>query len=78
MDISDILKAMVDRNASDIHFKVGSTPIMRINKDLVNWGDVKLKAENTKDLAQNIMSPGQWQTFEYNKEIDFAYTLSGV
>ncbi|MCK5706152.1 MAG: PilT/PilU family type 4a pilus ATPase [Candidatus Aureabacteria bacterium] len=78
MNIDEILKAMVEKNASDIHFKVGNTPIMRINKDLVNWGDKKLNSEETEAIARNIMTSGQWQTFEYNKEIDFAYTLAGV
>ena len=70
MDVNGTLKVMVEKNASDVHFKVGSTPIMRINKDLINWGDHKLTSEDTKNIAKAIMSPGQWQTFEYNKEID--------
>ena len=78
MDITAILKAMVEKDASDIHFKVGNTPIMRIKTDLVNWGDHVLTTEETQTIAQSIMSPGQWQTFEYNKEIDFAYTIPGV
>ena len=77
-DIDEILKIMVEKNASDLHLKVGNTPIMRINKDLVNWGEEKLAPADTEAIARSIMTPGQWQTFEYNKEIDFAYTVPGV
>ncbi len=78
VDIDLILKEMVKKNASDLHLKVGNTPIMRINKDLVSWGEEKLTPEDTESIARSIMTQGQWQTFEYNKEIDFAYTLPGV
>jgi twitching motility protein PilT len=78
MEIKEILKHMVEKNASDVHFKVGNTPIMRINKDLVNWGGENLSTEDTENIAKGIMNSQQWQTFEYNKEIDFAYTLAGV
>ena len=78
MDIKRILKEMIARGASDLHLKVASPPVFRINGTLV-FGDYE--APSVQDMAavcQQILAPNQREQFEATKEIDFAFGVPGV
>jgi len=78
MDIKRILKEMISRGASDLHLKVASPPVFRINGTLV-FGDYE--APTVQDMAavcQQILAPAQREIFESTKEIDFAFGVPGV
>ena len=78
MDIKRILKEMISRGASDLHLKVASPPVFRINGTLV-FGDYE--APTVQDMAavcQQILAPNQRELFEATKEIDFAFGVPGV
>jgi len=78
MDIKRILKEMISRGASDLHLKVASPPVFRINGTLV-FGDYE--APTVQDMAavsQQILAPAQRELFESTKEIDFAFGVPGV
>ena len=78
MDIKRILKEMISRGASDLHLKVASPPVFRINGTLV-FGDYE--APTVQDMAavcQQILAPAQREVFESTKEIDFAFGVPGV
>ncbi|MEN6429882.1 MAG: PilT/PilU family type 4a pilus ATPase, partial [Coriobacteriales bacterium] len=78
-DIDGLLKLMSDRGSSDLHLKVGSPPAIRLNGKLVVLHDLpSLTAEATKALALGMMDERQRQSFENHRELDFAYSLSGV
>jgi twitching motility protein PilT len=78
MDIKRILKEMISRGASDLHLKVASPPVFRINGTLA-FGDYE--APTVQDMAavcQQILAPAQRELFESTKEIDFAFGVPGV
>jgi twitching motility protein PilT len=78
-EIDGLLRLMTERGSSDLHVKVGSPPAIRLNGRLMVLGDVaSLSPEQTKLLALGMMDERQKQTFENHREIDFAYSLSGV
>ncbi len=78
-EIDGLLKVMADRGSSDLHLKVGSPPAIRLNARLVVLRDLpSLTPEAAKKLAVGMMDERQQQTFENHREIDFAYSVSGV
>jgi len=78
MTITDLLKQMVAKRASDVHLQVGSPPTGRIDGRLVRFGDKNLAPSDAEALARVLLTPEQWEEFEYKNELDFAYTLPGV
>jgi twitching motility protein PilT len=79
MNINDLLKIAVERKASDLHLKVGSHPIIRIDGDLVPLGELKrLMQEDTIAMAFSIMNARQKQRFKEELELDIAYSVPGL
>lgn len=79
-EIDGLLKLMTEQGSSDLHVKVGSPPAVRLNGRLVVMRDrfEPLTAEQTRVLATGMMDERQRQSFENHREVDFAYSLSGV
>ncbi len=78
MHINDLLKVACERGASDLHLKVGSHPVIRVDGRLIPLLDAKrLMQEDTIAMAFSIMSGRQKQKFKENFEIDFAYSVPG-
>lgn len=79
MNINDLLKIAVERKASDIHLKVGSHPIIRVDGQLEPLPDLKrLMQEDTVAMAFSIMNARQKQRFKEELEIDIAYSVPGL
>ncbi len=79
MHINDLLKIATERGASDLHLKVGSHPVLRIDGRLVPLTDQKrMMQEDTIAMAFSIMSARQKQKFKDNFEIDMAYSVPGL
>lgn len=78
MDIKKILKEMIARGASDLHLKVATPPVLRINGTLVQAEYAPLSVQDMVAMAQQILTPAQRETFENTREIDFAFGVPGV
>src|SRR5437870_505993 len=79
MHINDLLKIASERKASDLHLKVGSHPVLRINGELIPLVETKrLMQEDTIAMAFSIMSARQKEKFKDNLEIDIAYSVPGL
>jgi twitching motility protein PilT len=79
MNINDLLKIAVDRKASDLHLKVGSHPVIRVDGDLLPLPELKrLMQEDTIAMAFSIMNARQKQRFKEELEIDIAYQVPGL
>ncbi|MHB1055640.1 MAG: type IV pilus twitching motility protein PilT [Thermoleophilia bacterium] len=76
--INDLLKEMVDRNASDLHLKVNSPPVIRIDGQLYVIDDEPVTADEMKECAASIMTDRQIGLFSEQNEIDFAYGPEGI
>jgi len=79
MDVNELLKTAHSQGASDLHIKVGSYPILRINGQLspLSTG-TRLSQEDTLKIAFSVMSPGQRETFKKKNDIDLAYSVPGL
>ncbi|HEX4956044.1 MAG TPA: type IV pilus twitching motility protein PilT [Thermoanaerobaculia bacterium] len=79
MNINDLLKIAVERKASDLHLKVGSHPVIRVDGDLLQLGELKrLLQEDTIAMAFSIMNARQKQRFKEELELDIAYSVPGL
>ena len=79
LHIDDLLKRCAERGASDLHLKVGSYPVVRINGKLLPMTEHKrLMQEDTISMAFSIMSARQKQKFKDHFEIDIAYSVPGL
>jgi twitching motility protein PilT len=79
MDLSEVLLVALNNRASDIHFKVGQPPILRIDGELVPLKDYSpLDAGEIAKMAYQIMSERQRERFLREMEIDMGYGISGL
>jgi len=73
--IDELLAEMKTRNASDLHLKAGSPPVLRIDGELSLMDQPPMTPEDTKDVAASIMTDKQIRRFSEHNEIDFAYSV---
>ena len=79
MNINELLKVAVERKASDVHLKVGSNPVIRVDGELVGLPEIKkLTSEDVVNMAMSIMNARQKQRFREELEIDIAYSVPGL
>jgi twitching motility protein PilT len=79
MHVNDLLKIAVDHNASDLHLKVGSYPMMRVGGTLVTATEEKrLDHEDLIAMSASVMSAAQRQKFKDAQEVDLAYSVAGL
>jgi twitching motility protein PilT len=73
-NIDELLSKAVDDGATDVHLKVGSPPVIRVQGDLRRLEGFKsLKPEDTKGYAEAMFSEKASGDFEQNGVADFAY-----
>jgi twitching motility protein PilT len=73
-----ILTAGINYGASDIHFKVGMAPMLRVSKEL-NWIKApKLTKEDTETVAKLLLSHAAYKDEPDKSEIDMSYEIPEV
>ncbi|MEA3460005.1 MAG: type IV pilus twitching motility protein PilT [Chloroflexota bacterium] len=78
MNIDELLRIVIEREASDLHLKVGSPPVLRIDGELVPYAyadPIGLTSEDLKRAFDNITSEEQKERFAEELELDFAYSI---
>src|SRR6478609_8063025 len=79
MDINQLLQTAVASGASDLHVKVGSYPMMRVNGTLVVASEEKrLDRTDTEAIAQGILGADHVEKFKKNQDVDLAYSIDGL
>ncbi|MDD5454346.1 MAG: type IV pilus twitching motility protein PilT [Candidatus Ratteibacteria bacterium] len=79
MEIAELLKEAVQKNASDLHIIANAPPVFRINGELVVSEEHPLmKAEETKKFIYGFLSDSQKIAFEEKKELDFSLNIPKV
>jgi twitching motility protein PilT len=79
MHVNDLLKIAVEKEASDLHLKVGCYPTARIHGELATATEEKrLDHEDLVEMAASIMSTAQRQRFKEAQEVDLAYSVPGL
>jgi twitching motility protein PilT len=79
MDVNELLKMAHSQGASDLHIKVGSQPILRIDGELHPLSsENRITQEDTVKIAFAVMGPGQRDIFKKRNDIDLAYSVPGL
>jgi twitching motility protein PilT len=78
LDIHVLLKAMFEKNASDLHLRVGTPPVFRINGSLFKAQMEPIAYEDMERFCTEIMKPAQKEIFDKTNELDFALGLKGI
>lgn len=76
--IDDLLKLVVQKNASDLHLCVGVPPVLRIDGQLYRTNFQIATPKQTQRLVYEILTDEQIQRFENNLELDFSYGLQDI
>jgi twitching motility protein PilT len=79
MKIEELMGIVVKANASDLHISPEQPPIMRIDGELKPIPNMTvLGPDDTKQLIESILTPGQLKKFINSLEIDFALEIPNV
>jgi twitching motility protein PilT len=78
MQIDDLLHMLVDREASDLHLRVGEPPVMRIHGDLIRLEMPRLTDATMYELVHPMMNPERLVRFEQTMELDMSYQVPGL
>ncbi|MBE2253670.1 MAG: PilT/PilU family type 4a pilus ATPase [Myxococcus sp.] len=77
-NLHQLLKAMVEKGASDLHITTGSPPQLRVDGDLVPLKMAPLTPVETKQLCYSILTDAQKHAFEENNELDLSFGVKGL
>jgi twitching motility protein PilT len=79
MDLNQLLHSAVASVASDLHLKVGSYPMMRVNGTLMVANEERrLDRTDTEAFAGTLLSPELRDKFQRMQEVDLAYSIAGL
>jgi twitching motility protein PilT len=78
IDLATLLRTLAENDGSDLHLKVGSPPIIRVDGVLRRLEGNRLTPQDTQLLASQIMPPDRRGWLEQKKETDFALSVPGV
>ena len=73
--INDLLKTMVERNASDIHITANEPIYLRVDGKLETVDHLVLPPNDTKELVYSMLNPDQIRKFERELELDMSFGL---
>ncbi|HEU4384977.1 MAG TPA: type IV pilus twitching motility protein PilT [Anaeromyxobacteraceae bacterium] len=77
-NLHQLLKAMVEKGASDLHITTGSPPQLRIDGKLVPLKTAPLTPVETKQLCYSILTDAQKHKFEEESELDLSFGVKAL
>jgi len=78
MDIREILDAMMGSKASDLHIKVATSPLIRVDGELYALGASPPSAQELELVIDSLLTAEQRHKFDADNEIDFAFGVPGL
>jgi twitching motility protein PilT len=74
-NMHQLLKAMIEKGASDLHITTGTSPQMRIDGKLHPLRMPPLSPPETKQLCYSVLTDAQKHRFEENNELDLSFSV---
>ena len=74
----DLLRMIIEKNASDLHITTGSPPRLRIDGKLEQLDHPPLTPADTKALCYSILTDAQKHKYEENNELDLSFGVKGL
>ncbi|MBN2493563.1 MAG: type IV pilus twitching motility protein PilT [Deltaproteobacteria bacterium] len=77
-NLHQLLKAMIEKGASDLHITTGSPPQLRIDGRLVPLKTPPLTPVETRQLCYSVLTDAQKHRFEEESELDLSFGVKGL
>jgi twitching motility protein PilT len=77
-NLHQLLKALIEKGASDLHITTGTPPQLRIDGDLVPLKTPPLSPVETKQLCYSILTDAQKHRFEEENELDLSFGVKSL
>jgi twitching motility protein PilT len=74
----ELLKMMIEKNASDLHITTGSPPRLRVDGKLISVDNPPMNPSDTKALCYSILTDAQKHKFEESNELDLSFGVKGL
>lgn len=79
MEIEALLRLTIEKGASDLHLKVPSRPVLRVDGKLAVQEDLPpLTGPDLEAIFEQVTTQEQRVTFLRERELDFAYSIPGL
>jgi twitching motility protein PilT len=76
MTFKNMIQAMLDKDASDLHLRVGLRPTLRVNGNLVFIDDQRMLQDEMEKVLSQILNEEQKNRFHQRREMDLALSIS--
>ncbi len=77
-NLHQLLKAMIEKGASDLHVTTGAPPLLRIDGKLHPLKTPPLTPSETKQLCYSVLTDAQKHKFEEKNELDLSFGVKGL
>jgi twitching motility protein PilT len=77
MELKGLLELLFTKKASDLHLRVGSVPVLRIDGSLFGTRPEPMSEREMSALLGETLTTGQLERFVKDKELDLALTVPG-
>ncbi|HXD55196.1 MAG TPA: type IV pilus twitching motility protein PilT [Solirubrobacteraceae bacterium] len=79
-DVKTALRELVAKDGSDLHLKVGSSPLYRVHGELtLDAGSSPLERSDTEQALRDLLpDENKLEEFDQDHEVDFSYEIEGV
>ncbi len=74
-NMHQLLKAMIEKGASDLHITTGTPPQLRIDGKLCPLKMPPLSPQETKQLCYSVLTDAQKHRFEETSELDLSFSV---
>ncbi|MEB2311097.1 MAG: type IV pilus twitching motility protein PilT [Sorangiineae bacterium] len=78
VNLHQLLRAMIEKGASDMHITTGSPPLLRIDGAIVPLKLQPLSPVETKQLCYSVLTEEQKIAFEKHKELDLSFGVKNL
>ncbi len=78
VNLHQLLRAMIEKGASDMHVTTGSPPLLRIDGAIVPLKLTPLSPVETKQLCYSVLTEEQKIQFEKSKELDLSFGVKSL
>src|SRR5690606_16340311 len=78
VNLHQLLRAMIEKGASDMHLTTGAPPLLRIDGQIIPLKLDALSAVDTKQLCYSVLTEEQKIEFEKRKELDLSFGVKNL
>jgi len=76
--LSELLKNMLEKGASDLFVTVGSPPAIKVNGEMTPFNTKSISHEQAEEILRSVMNEKQQVEFRETHECNFALSLENV